>query len=320
LERQDQHRAPPAWLNYHHLLYFWTVAREGGLLPAARKLRVTHSTVGAQVHALENALGEKLLVRSGRTLAPTEMGKVVLRYADAIFELGREMIDTVRGRPTGGSMRLAVGIVDVLPKLVAQRVLEPVQQIGQPVRIVCHEDRLDRLLADLGAHDLDVVLSDARPPPSSPIRVFAHELGSSEVSLFAAPALATSIGRSIPAALDGAPMLLPTEGTTLRRSLEEWFRRSGIRPRVVAEVEDSALLKAFGRAGMGVFPAPSVVRDDVCRQYGVREIGKAKGVAEHFFAITTERRLPHPAVRVITERAPTELFARRARSRSHRAP
>ncbi|MDQ3036172.1 MAG: LysR family transcriptional regulator [Myxococcota bacterium] len=296
------------WLNYHHLLYFWTVAREGGLSPAARKLRVTHSTVGAQVHALEESLGEKLLVRSGRRLVPTEMGLVVLRYADEIFGLGRELVDTVRGRPTGQPIRVSVGIVDALPKLVARRLLQPAHELAVPVRMVCLEDHLDRLLAELAVHTLDVVLSDSPPTTTGPVRVFGHSLGESEVSFFAEPKLARRLADGFPRSLHGAPVILPAESSALRRSIDAWLVRLRVRPNVVAEVEDSALLKAFGQEGLGAFPAPTVVRDEVVKQYGVRELGVARGVIERFFAITAERRFDHPAVAAITAHARADVF------------
>lgn len=303
------------WLNYHHLFYFWTVAHEGGLLPASRKLRVTHSTVAAQVRALEESLGEKLLARSGRRVVPTEVGLVVLRYADEIFSLGRELVDAARGRPTGRPLRVAVGIVDVLPKLVARRLVSPALELATPVRLVCQEDRLDRLLAELAAHSLDVVLSDSPPTPTGSVRVFGHVLGESEVSLFAEPSLAKKLGRGFPRSLEGAPLILPTEGAALRRSIDAWLAQLRVRPEVVAEVGDSALLKSFGQTGLGAFPAPSVVRDEVMKQYGVREIGVARGVLERFYAITAERRFDHPAVVAITERARAELFRPKRRRR-----
>lgn len=301
------------WLNYHHLLYFWTVAHEGGLLPAARKLRVTHSTVGAQVHALEEALGEKLLVRQGRRLVPTDVGRIVLRYADEIFGLGRELVDTVRGRPTGQPLRVQVGVADVIPKLVARRLLRPVHELDTPVRVVCREGRLERLTAELAIHALDVVLSDAPPPASPNVKVFGHSLGESAVTIFAAPALARSLAKGFPRSLDGAPMVLPTEGTVLRRSLDRWLASIGVRPTIVAEIEDSALLKAFGQDGAGAFPAPDVVRDEVIRQYRVRALGPATGVVERFYAITTERRFENPALVAITERARADLDRDRGR-------
>jgi LysR family transcriptional activator of nhaA len=295
------------WLNYHHLVYFRTVAHEGGLLPAARKLRVTHSTVGAQVHALEQALGEKLLVRSGRRLVPTPMGRIVLRYADDIASLGRELLDTVRGRPSAGPARLAIGVVDVLPKLVARHLIKPAQAMGEPVRLVVHQDRLERLIVELAAHALDLVLSDAPPPPNANLKVYGHVLGTSDVAIFGTPSLAKRFARQFPASLDGAPMLLPTPGTALRRSLDRWLEARRVRPEVVGEISDSALLKAFAQDGTGVFAAPKIVAREIARQYGVREIGPAAGVVERFHAITAERRFVHPAVDAITRRAREEL-------------
>lgn len=307
------------WLNYHHLLYFWTVAREGGLSPAARKLRVTHSTVGAQVHALEESLGEKLLVRSGRRLVPTPMGLVVLRYADEIFGLGRELVDTVQGRPTGQPIRVSVGVVQALPKLVARRLLQPAHQLSVPVRMVCREDHLDRLLADLAVHTLDVVLSDSPPTTTGPVRVFGHALGDSEVSFFAAPKLARQLAPGFPRSLDGAPIILPAESSALRRTIDAWLVRLRVRPNVIAEIEDSALLKSFGQDGLGAFPAPSIVREQVVRQYGVRELGVARGVIERFFAITAERRFDHPAIAAITEHA-RDVFSAKKKKPARREP
>lgn len=298
------------WLNYHHLLYFRTVAHEGGLLPAARKLRVTHSTVGAQVHALEDALGEKLLARSGRRLVPTSVGRVVLRYADEIVDLGREMLDTVRGRPSRGPARLAIGVVDVMPKLVARRLIQPAQAMVEKVRLVVHQDRLERLIVDLATHALDVVLSDAPPPPSPNLKVYGHLLGSSDVAIFGAPALRRRLRKGFPASLEGAPLLLPAAGTTLRRSLDRWLEAQRVRPEIVGEIADSALLKAFAEDCVGAFAAPRIVARDISQRYGLVEIGIAAGVVERFYAITAERRFVHPAVDAITRRAREDLDRR----------
>jgi len=302
------------WLNYHHLLYFWVVAREGGLVPAGRVLRLSHPTLSAQIHALEDALGEKLFARSGRRLVLTEMGQVVFRYADEIFTLGRELVDTVRGRSLGPSARLHVGVADVVPKLVACRLLQPALALPEAVRLVCHEDSHDRLLADLALHSLHLVLSDAPVPPGGPVRAFNHLLGESGVSLFGSPALVRKLKRGFPGSLDGAPALLPLESLPLRRALNQWFDRHGISPRVVAEFADSALFKVFGADGLGVFPAPTVVEREVVRQYGVRVLGRVDGVHERFYAISVERRLTHPAVLAISDAARHQLFAADAHS------
>lgn len=297
------------WVNYHHLLYFWVVAREGGLKPAGKVLHVSHPTLSAQIRALEEQLGEQLFSRQGRKLVLTEMGRVVYRYAEEIFSLGREMLDTVKGRSTGKPLRLNVGIVDALPKHVVRRILEPALQLKEPVRLVCHEDALEVLLGDLAAHTLDVVISDAPIPPGASVRAFSHALGETGVSFFAQAAMARAYRRGFPRSLDGAPMLLPLESSALRRSLEAWFSRQEIKPRVVAEFEDSALLNVFGAAGLGVFAAPSAVEAEIVRQYEVEALGRVDEVRERFWAISGERKLKNPAVVAICDVARAELFA-----------
>jgi LysR family transcriptional regulator, transcriptional activator of nhaA len=296
------------WLNYHHLLYFWLVAREGSLAGASRELRLAQSTVSSQIRALEQGLGEKLFARSGRRLVLTEIGRVVYRYADEIFSLGRELQDVIKGAPVGRPLRLVVGVADVVPKLVAQRLLEPALKLPEPVHLVCHEDKPDRLLAELAVHSLDVVIADAPASPSVRIRAFNHLLGEGDIVLFATAKLAAAHKQGFPKSLDGAPVILPTENTALRRSLDQWFATRGVRPRVVGEFEDNALLQVFGQAGMGFFPASSVIADEVQRQYRVRPIGKLDGVRERFYAISVDRRLKHPAVIAISQEARQKLF------------
>lgn len=291
------------WLNYHHLLYFWLVAREGGVAKAAAKLRLSHPTVSGQVHALEHVLGEKLLERAGRKLVLTEMGRVVYGYADEIFALGSELLDTVKGRPTGRPMRLVVGIAEVVPKLVAKRLLDPARALPSPVRMVCREDKTDRLVAELGAGGVDVVLTDAPLPSGGRVRAFNHLLGESDITLFGTAQLAARHRRGFPASLDGAPMLLPAEGTALRRSLDAWFDAHRIRPRIEAEFDDNALLKAFGQDGAGVFPAVTAIEAEVRRQHEVEVVGRVPEVRESFYAISAERRLKHPAVVAISTAA-----------------
>ena len=216
------------WLNYHHLLYFWVVAREGGLVQAGKVLRLSHPTLSAQIHALEDRLGEKLFTKVGRKLALTEMGRVVFRYAEEIFGLGREMLETVKGRSTGQPLRLDVGIADAIPKLVVRRLLQPALALGEPVRMVCHEDSHEKLLADLTLHTLDIVIADAHVPPGSHVRAFNHLLGDTAVSFFGTAALAKQYRRGFPRSLNGAPMLLPLEQLPLRRALNQWFDRHDI--------------------------------------------------------------------------------------------
>lgn len=299
------------WINYHHLLYFFVVAREGGLVQAGKVLRLSHPTLSAQIRTLEDQLGEKLFVKVGRKLELTEMGRVVYRYAEEIFSLGREMVDTVKGRGAGKQLRLEVGIADVVPKLVVRRLLQPAFELAEPVRLVCVEAPHDKLLADLALHALDIVIADAPVPPGSNIRAYNHLLGETGISFFAVRTLATSLRRKFPASLDGAPMLLPLEQLPLRRALDQWFERNGVKPKVVAEFEDSALLKAFGADGVGVFSAPTVVEAEIMAQYGVESIGRSEEVKERFYAISAERRLKHPAVVAISDAARHDLFARR---------
>jgi len=296
------------FLNYHHLRYFWVVAREGGLARASAELRLAQSTVSGQIHSLEHTLGEKLFVRSGRRLVLTEVGRVVYRYADEIFSLGRELQDAVKGRPVGRPLTLVVGIADVVPKLVARRLLEPALKLPEPVRLVCREDKPDRLLAELATHNLDIVIADAPVGPSIRVRAFNHLLGECGVVFFATAELASRYRRGFPESLDGAPLLLPTENTTLRRSLDQWFTARGIRPEVVSEFEDSALLKVFGQTGMGIFPASSVIADQVRDQYRVRVVGRLDEVRERFYAISVERRIEHPAVVAIGKEARQKTF------------
>lgn len=296
------------WLNYHHLLYFWTVAKEGSIARACKKLLLAQPTISAQLRDLEQALGEKLFAREGRGLRLTETGQLVFQYADEIFSIGREMVDAVRGRPTGRPLRLAVGIADVLPKLISFRLLRPALALDTAVQIQCREDKPDRLLAELAIHALDIVLSDAPVPSSIKIRAFSHLLGECGTSFMGKAELAKKFRRGFPQSLDGAPMLLPTENTTLRRSMDQWFDSLGIRPEVRAEFEDSALLKVFGQEGIGIFGVPSVVENEVRRQFQVQLVGRVEEVKERFYAISTDRKLKHPAVLAISEAARQSLF------------
>ena len=297
------------WLNYHHLLYFWTVAREGSIARACTLLHLTQPTISGQLRSLEKALGAKLFERAGRNLVLTETGRVVYRYAGEIFSLGRELQDTLKGRPVGRSPRLLVGIADALPKLITYRILEPALRLPEPMQIVCHEGPPERLLAQLAVHELDVVLADAPVSPVTKIRAFNHLLGECGVSLFGTAKLVAARRRGFPQSLNGAPFLLPMEDTSLRRSLDQWFEAVGIRPLVRGEFSDSAALKVFGQTGVGIFAAPSAVEDEVRRQYRVRVLGRVESIRERFYVISTERKLRHPAVAAITEVARRQLFA-----------
>jgi LysR family transcriptional activator of nhaA len=295
-------------LNYHHLFYFWMAAREGSVARAAAQLRLAQPTLSGQIRALDGALGEKLFERAGRGLRLTEMGRVVYGYADEIFTLGRELAESVKGQPTGRPLRLAVGVADALPKLVAYRLIEPALGLAQPVRLVVQEQSTERLLAQLALHELDVVLTDRVAPPGVSVRAFNHLLGDCGTTLFAAPGLAAQYRRHGPRALDGAPFLLPGETSTLRRALEQWFEEQRIQPRIVGEFDDSTLIKVFGQAGKGIFAAPSIIESSVRKQYGVAIVRRLDRVRERFYAVSAERRLKHPAVIAITESARRELF------------
>jgi LysR family transcriptional regulator, transcriptional activator of nhaA len=297
------------WLNYHHLFYFWKVVRSGSISAACKELRLAPPTISAQLRTLEEQLGEKLLRRKGRTLEPTDVGRMVFRYAEEIFGLGQELMDAVKQRPTGRPIRLVVGIDDVVPKEIAHALIEPALRLREPVRLLCREGSLEPLMAKLSIHELDVVLSDAPVTPSLNIRAFNHPLGECGVTWMAARALAKQYRRGFPESLDGAPLLLPTDDTAIRRGLDQWFARKRVRPVVVAEFEDYALLRAFGQRGTGVLPVPSVLEKDFHRQYDLQRIGPVDGVVGRFYAVTIERKIRHPAVAAISESARRTLFA-----------
>jgi LysR family transcriptional activator of nhaA len=285
------------------------VAREGGLAPAGKVLRLSPSALSGQIKRLEDTLGQPLFERRGRKLAMTETGRVVYKYADEIFGLGREMLDTIRERPTPRATRLTVGISDVVPKLLVRTLLEPALRLEGGLTLTCTEDRFDRLLAELALDTIDVVIADAPVPPDASVRAYHHLLGESTVTLLAPAALAPAMRRSFPAGLDGARLLLPTPGCTLRRSLDAWFAAADLRPLVVAEAEDSALLKAFAADGMGGLFVPTVIAKIVGQRYGLVEVAVVDGVRERFYAISAERRLVHPAVVAIRAAARSALFA-----------
>lgn len=296
-------------LNYHHLLHFWTVAREGGVAAAARRLRLSQSTLSTQLRQLEDHMGLTLFDRSRRRLALSEAGRTAFRYADEIFGLGREMVDALHSRPDGQPLRLAVGITESVQKLIAYRLIEPALKLPGGVHVTCSEDRLERLLPLLASHELDLVISDVPLQPGAAFKAFNHLLGHSDLSIFAAPAQAARLRRRFPHSLDGAPFLLPTGTSALRRELEGWFDQHQLHPVVVGEFDDSALLKVFGQAGAGAFAGPSVIAREIIRQYGVKLVGRTEGPVERFFAISSERRLKHPGVVAISAAARSGLFA-----------
>jgi len=296
------------WLNYHHLLYFWVVAREGTIARACDQLHLTQPSISKQLHQLEHSVGEKLFKRVGRNLVLTETGQLVFRYADEIFSLGRELSEALQGKPSRERLRLLVGVADVVPKLIAYRVLEPALHLPEPVQLMCDERGLVELLTDLAEHRLDLVLSDSPLPPTSATRAYNHLLGECGVCIFGSSSLARKFRRGFPQSLEGAPFLLPTRKSMLRRSLDQWFDAQNIRPELVGEFDDSALLKVFGQAGVGLFPGPAAVEKETCRQYHVQLVGRLDAVRERFYAISVERKLKHPAVKAITAAAQSTLF------------
>ena len=295
-------------LNYTHLLYFWTTVREGTVTKAAETLHLTPQTISGQLKLLEEAVGEKLFYRSGRGLALTDTGRVVEQYAEEIFQLGAELTQRIHSKQALMPTILHVGVLSSLPKLVALRVLEPATRLEDPVRVVCQEGHLDELLGDLAIHRLDLIISDRPLPSGSHVKAFNHPLGDSDVSIFAHKGIAKKYQR-FPNSVQDGPMLLPVANNTLRRNLEDWFERIGCVPHVVAEFDDSALLKAFGEAGHGMFPAPTIIAEEVCSMYNARVLGQAEGVRERYYAISPERRVKHPAVLAITEQARAQLVA-----------
>jgi LysR family transcriptional activator of nhaA len=299
------------WLNYHHLLYFWTVAKEGGITQAAEALHLSQPTLSSQIGKLEKSMGVKLFDRKGRRLVLTDTGQTVYRYADEIFGLGREMLDAVRGRPGDAAIRLLVGVPDVLPKLIVYQLLKPALALEEKVKLICHEGKLNDLLSDLALHRLDIVLADSPLTPQVNVRAFNHLLGQCGVTVLGTAALARKYKRGFPASLTGAPMLLPTQTTTLRRSLEQWFDKHDIRPDVAHEFEDSAVLKVFGQEGEGLVVVPSAMEQEVADQYSLRPLGRIDEITERFYAISVERRLKHPAVVAISDAAKEDLFSDR---------
>lgn len=296
------------WLNYHHLLYFWTVARTGSIAAASKELRLAPPTISNQIGTLEKNLGDKLLRRSGRGLVLTDKGRIAMRYADEIFSLGQEFTSTMNERPTGRPLRFCVGIVDVLPKLLAFRLLEPALRLGTPLRLICREDRPDHLLADLVTHEIDLVLSDAPASPVANVRTFNHLLGESVVAFFAAKKLAR-LKKGFPRSLEGAPFLLPLENTAFCRDLNEWFYSHNLQPLVQGEFADFALLRVFAEAGFGIFAAPSVLEKQL-QAFGFQRIGKTNQIAVRFYAISLERQFQHPGVVAVCDSASSNLFRR----------
>lgn len=291
-------------INYKQLHHFWNVARAGGIVRASERSGLAPQTLSGQIAALEANMGVTLFRRQGRRLALTETGQMVLAYAEEIFRVGSELEEALTNRATGPAIPFRVGVADVVPKSIAWLLLEPSMRLSEPMRIVCREDKLERLLGELAIHKLDLVLADSPMPSHMDVRGFSHKLVESAVSLFAAPALAERLTAAFPACLERAPLLLPGPDSAIRRPLMHWLEQQRVSPRVVGEFDDSALMKSFGEAGVGIFPAPELIANQVSRQYGVVRIGRPTDVSEAFYAISVEKRSTHPATLAISRLAP----------------
>lgn len=284
------------WLNYHHLLNFWLVAREGSIQGASKALHVTPASVSVQVRQLERSLGVKLLEKKGRGVVLTDMGDQVAEYATDIFSTGRELVEMVRGRPVGRPLELRVGIRDVMPKLVAFQLLQPALELEQPVKLVCEEGDMAQLVADLAIHKLDVILTDTALDPLYKIQAHSHLLAESEVVIVGTPALAKKYRPKFPESLNNAPFLLPTESNVLRRLMDQWFGDNNLTPTICGEFADSAMLKIAGRHGVGLFAIPTSIQSDVTSLYGLKKVGLVPGMKEKFYAVSAERKIKHPGV------------------------
>jgi LysR family transcriptional regulator, transcriptional activator of nhaA len=297
-------------LNYKHLHYFWVVAREGSIARASERLFLTPQTISGQLAELETSVGERLFIRTGRGLQLTDVGRTVFRYADEMFRLGTELKEVLEGRLPGGSMEFRIGISDVVPKLLAYRILQPALSPSFALRLICTEGHLQQLLGNLAIHKLDLVLADSPISSTLNIRAFSHALGETHVVAFASPGLASRLEGPFPQCLNGQPVLLPGEHSALRRSLDHWFEKDSISPVVAGEFDDSALMKAFGHGGAGVFFAPAAIEEEIRQQFQVVTIGHTEQVRESYYAITAERRLKHPAITAITQHSRNALLKR----------
>ncbi|QBE65967.1 transcriptional activator NhaR [Pseudoduganella lutea] len=294
-------------LNYKHLRYFWMVARTGTIARAAEQLHLTPQSISGQLTEFAESLGVELFRRAGRTLELTEAGTRVLGYADTIFRTGDELVEALHDE-SAHATRFLVGCADSVSKMVASQVLTPALSLAEPVRLVCREGRLATLLGDLAVHRLDLIIADRPMPPHLAVRGYSHLLGESALKVFGAPALRSRLKGPFPQCLDKMPMLLPGEDFATRPRVLRWLEEHGLRPRIVGEFDDSAMMKAFGRAGAGLFFAPGVLADYICRQYEVEQFGEAHDVMDQVYAITTERRLSHPATVAISQEARNHLF------------
>lgn len=300
-------------INYKQLHYFWAVAKTGSIVRAGEQLNLTPQTISGQIGLLENALGVELFRRAGRRLELTETGRLALSYAEQIFQVGGELEQALRNHPGDRHVLFRVGIADVVPKTIAYHLLAPAMALPEPVRIVCREDKLERLLAELAIQRLDLVIADSPMSSEMNVKGYNHKLGECGITFFATRKLAAVHGSDFPRGLHGAPMLVPGENSIVRGRLMRWFGEQQLQPRIVGEFDDSALMKAFGQSGIGIFIAPSVIADEVRRQYGVEVIGRTDDVSERFYAISVERRLTHPAVVAVNDAARLDLFSARRR-------
>jgi LysR family transcriptional activator of nhaA len=298
-----------AWFSYQHLYYFWVVSREGSIVKACKQLHLSQPTVSAQIRALEGALGETLFTRVGKRLVLTDEGRLAARFAEEIFTLGQEFLDTLKGGPTGRRPVLRVGVADVFPKNLIRDILDPVFDGFPGIRLICREERTEALFPELAAQKLDILITDAPLGPGAAIKAFNHLLGESGMSFFAPPRLAAKLRKGFPGSLDGAPMLVPMEGGVIRRSLEHWLEARGIKPAIVGEFQDSALLDAFGARGRGVFIGPTAGEKGTLRRHGVSVLGRTEEVREHYYVISPEKKIKHPAVSWILEAARRNLVA-----------
>jgi LysR family transcriptional activator of nhaA len=296
-------------LNYSHLQYFWAVAREGSIAKAAESLHLTPQTISGQLKLLDEAVGQPLFNRVGRRLVLSDAGRLVFEYADEIFSVGAELASVVRGNHMSGPTTLSVGIVSSMPKLIAERIVAPAMIVEDPVRVRCHESSLEQLLSELAVHKLDLVLSDQPVPDGLSIKAYNHRLGESGMSFFSQRSRSRRYRGKFPQCLNDAPLLLPSQHSALRRRLDDWFENHELSPRIAGEFDDSALLKAFGEAGAGLFAAPTVIEAEICRMYRMSVIGRTDEIKERFYAISPERRLKHPSVVMVTDTARTGLFA-----------
>ncbi|WP_426139271.1 transcriptional activator NhaR [Pseudomonas sp. DWP3-1-2] len=294
--------------NYRQLHYFWVVAKTGSIVRACDQLNLTPQTISGQISLLEQSLGVDLFQRVGRQLELTEAGRLALPYAEQMFQLGNELEAMLRAQPHEQQVLFRVGVADVVPKSIVYRLIAPTMELQEPMRISCREDKLERLLADLAIQRLDLVISDSPMPSHLDIKGYSQKLGECGISFFATPELAERYGKDFPAGMQGAPLLIPGQETVVRSRLMRWFADQNVQPRIIGEFDDSALMKAFGKSGSGIFIAPSVIADEVQAQYGVVLLGQTDAVTESFYAISVERKVKHPGIVAITESARHKLF------------